>query len=476
MTRAAAWALVCAAAAAPGATAGSWFESVVMVRCALAGGEAKATGFVWPEPGRVVTALHGVAGCEEIVVWSEATGRETLGWIERVDLESDLALLALDDDLGLAPVSFAPEGPDTTAEHVTMGYPLAAEQMIRLDVEFGGGLRGDVTTLGAAFASDELETLFRDQPYPTRDTSILRVNSTIQPGHSGAPIFDATGAVVAIVDGGLLGGWRTINWSIPAHLYLPGLLASEDPPPDGPSHQAQLFSSMVPRDPATVAMTTPAAASDAATGEAPAEIALVRQFGLADLEELLIAHDDADGLALIEEFRSYLEDPAEEYGFDIYEEPTTGATIGVPMGVELYWNEHLGALEAVNPRGTAFMNAVVLRTASFQEAVEVAAREFVGRFDGLAAWYDGVTPLTHLAFDDFDPEAEYAGGFAVFAGEDADTGVDAEMPIGIYASGPDFLGTAAYAVWSEEEFELTDRMDYIMMQLAVQYLTDFALN
>ena len=48
-------------------------RSVVLIRCALPGGVAKATGFVWPEPGLVVTALHAVAGCAEIEVSSEAT-------------------------------------------------------------------------------------------------------------------------------------------------------------------------------------------------------------------------------------------------------------------------------------------------------------------------------------------------------------------------------------------------------------------
>ena len=49
-------------------------DSVVQVRCALPEGEMKATGVVWPEPGLIVTALHAVAGCEEVVVYSEAGG------------------------------------------------------------------------------------------------------------------------------------------------------------------------------------------------------------------------------------------------------------------------------------------------------------------------------------------------------------------------------------------------------------------
>lgn len=47
---------------------------------------------------------------------------------------------------------------------------------------------------------------------------------------------------MAIADGGLLGGWRGINWSIPADIYLPRLPHSTDPIPDAVSEQAQLFS------------------------------------------------------------------------------------------------------------------------------------------------------------------------------------------------------------------------------------------
>ncbi len=468
-----------AASSASAATNNS-FDSVVLIRCALAGGEAKATGFVWPEPGYVVTALHAVAGCDEIVIWSEATLKETLGTLLRVDLEADLALLQLDEDLGLAPVRHAIGPPDMLADHVTLGYPLAAEQMIRLEIEFGGGLKSDITTLGDAFASDELEDLFRGQPYPTRDTSILRVNTTIQPGHSGAPIFDSKGDVVAVADGGLLGGWRSINWSIPAHIYLPDLLTSDDPPPDSPSHQAQLFSSITPADPTTIEMRPLEVSAGPDAADQPDELTLVRQFPLTGLAELLIDRDDAGGSELIAEFRSYLGDPADSelYGFDIYEDSSTGATIGVPAGVELYWNDALQALEATNLDGTVYVNSVVRRMDSFADAMGIALEDFVEHIDKLADWYDGVAPGEFKLedCDAFDPRTERTTCYGIYVGDDIESGLNAEMPLGLHVSGPVFLGTSVYAVWAEEDGTVADRMDYIMMLLAAEYLTDFALN
>ena len=47
-------------------------RGVVQIRCTLPDGEMKATGFVRPEPGFIVTALHAVAGCNEVLIYSEA--------------------------------------------------------------------------------------------------------------------------------------------------------------------------------------------------------------------------------------------------------------------------------------------------------------------------------------------------------------------------------------------------------------------
>ncbi len=468
MTAAARLALACALAAAPGVgSASPAFESVVLVRCAMAGGEAKATGFVWPEPGRIVTALHAVAGCEEIVVWSEASGREALAWIDRVDLEADLALLALDDDLGLKPVSFAPDPPDVTADHVTMGYPLAAEQMIRMGIEFGGGLRSDVTTLGDAFASAELETLFRDQPYPTRDTSILRVNSTIQPGHSGAPIFDASGAVVAIVDGGLLGGWRTINWSIPAHLYLPDLLASEDPPPEGPSHQAQLFSAVSEEEATQVAFGAMAEA-----GGEEGTLHLVRQVGLLEFAEL----NGLDGeSSIVDDIRQLIQDEARlaSLAFDIYEEASSGATIGVPEGSQPWWNAERGVIEARNPTENVFLAVTLGRSASFAEAVEVDLTKFAGDESAYAYWAEGEDPSGPV-FSYYDEALESAEHLSKHTGAHPETGESLEMTLHVFADGADFIGTSVRAVNGAENFGPEDRLDYLLMDFGATFLTNLA--
>ena len=331
--------------------------------CSLpTGGEATATGFVWPETGKVVTALHAVAGCVHVSIWSEVTGfYDQMERILRVDLDSDLALIQLADGQGLPPVAYAPEPSDIRADFFAWGYPLVAQEMIELRIEFGGGRKAGVTTLGAAFASKDLEQLFRDQNYPNRDTQILRVNTTIQPGHSGAPIFDSQGDVVAIADGGLLGGWRGINWSIPAYVYLPGLLESQDVPPEAPSHLAELYSNIAATPQETVAFAPPTGPASPGEDAQVGVLNIVGQMSLRELGEMLEANQITDGYALYEQLVSYLDDPdgVDRITYDIYEDNLSGATIGVPSDLELIWDDELQAVVALNARQTVFYAAAV---------------------------------------------------------------------------------------------------------------------
>ncbi|MCA8881704.1 MAG: trypsin-like peptidase domain-containing protein [Rhodobacteraceae bacterium] len=454
-------------------------RSVVQVNCAMENGKGmKATGFVWPEPGKVVTALHAVAGCAEIEVYSEDARRSTLvSKVLKVNLEADLALLALDDDLGLAAVPIETDTPDTRGRFFAWGYPLAAEQMIDLKVEFGGGLKGGVTTIGAAFASDELDKLFRSQPYPDRDTQILRVTSTIQPGHSGAPIFDDAGAVVAIADGGLLGGTRGINWSIPAFLYLPGLPESQDKIPAGASEWAGLFSATVPNKSAMLRIPGLNANRDGIADEDAGILTLVRQVSLGAVMEDLGQDDDADTRNILRDIADYVnDDPAllDEATFDIFEDRVTGATVAVPSWMELTWNADLGAAEAYSPSGAGRMTIALMQGRSFDEALDIGVEDFVSRISDWADWTDGYAPDT-FEYDEVDENDEWALYVGTHDGDDRATGAYGEMLLMITVSGNVFLGSSVYLVGDEQDLTDDDYFDDLMMQVCAEYLTDFAL-
>ena len=143
-----------------------------------------------------------------------------------------LALLKLDRDLGLKPIDLVTSPPDTRAEYYTWGYPHAVNEMIDTWTRIGGGQSGGATTLGSGVPRGRaVERAVRGAKLPDQGHGDPAAdhNGPARPVRARRS-WTANGRVVGIVDGGLLGGWRGINWSISALHYLPGLPASATGP------------------------------------------------------------------------------------------------------------------------------------------------------------------------------------------------------------------------------------------------------
>lgn len=455
------------------AVATEWpaFWSVVQIHCTMGQMRSRATGFVWPEAGQVVTALHAVAGCQEIVVWSELRGRETLARITNVNLEADLALLRLDNDLMLSAVPHATDPPDIRARYFAWGYPTAAAEMIELSIEFAGGLSGGTTTLGRAFASTDLDRLFRDQPYPNPRTQILRTPTTIQPGQSGAPIFDGAGRVVAIVDGGLLEGLRLVNWTIPAHVYLPDLPWSTDPTPNQPSAWAALFSAVEPSRSVTVelgASETEPEAAEPDDGPAPGDLVLLGWLPLAVASDRLGLGGEG---GMVQDIRSHLSDPEDfdALSFGIFQDSAAGATYAIPAGMWLAWNDALGAVEATNDSGKVALAAAVHRSAGFAQAVDEDLERFITDTSTLAEWTTAPAPLD-LEYEAFDEQAQIAGFTGAFTGVSSSRD-QLEVVLHLAANGPVSVAARAAALLEDDLIPDADFVDYRMAEFAARFLT-----
>jgi hypothetical protein len=65
--------------------------------------------------------------------------------------------------------------------------------------------------------SSDIAEKFLDRRSPDPDKDVVSIDSTLLPGHSGAPILDSQNRVLAIADGGLQGGFSEICWAIPWH-------------------------------------------------------------------------------------------------------------------------------------------------------------------------------------------------------------------------------------------------------------------
>jgi Trypsin-like peptidase domain len=436
-------------------------HSVVKVTCKLPDGkQMDATGFVWHSPTQVVTALHAAVGCNSLLVWSEATTTETTATLDKASLEADLALLSLAHGLGVPPIDYAPDEPDTDAQYFVWGYPHGVPQMRNAKVSMSGGLSGGVTTLDQAYGGEkELTAMLAGQNFPRADTSVLAIPTLLQPGQSGAPIFDNEGRVVAIADGGLLGGWRGLNWGIPAYLYLPGLPNSGDDKPTGASKWAIQYSAVTVAPEAPVAMPADSAGAS--------QLRRVRHVTLDQLEQqMLAAGEDTVNVDFIrgkvtpEEFA--------KLAFDIYEDPNTGASLGVAAGMSLKWNGQ--ELEAAIPSGVARMFVAVMTAASHPQARR-EAKAFADSLVHLASWERSPASLADFHSD---PAFEWANGANFFDGVDAVTGLPTDLNLSLTVSGPRFLGYGLYGPAKIEKLPTADLVAYLMMQFAAQELSDLA--
>jgi len=175
------------------------------------------TGFAAVGYDGILTALHGILDCDKVSA-RRIGADEVISGLEivEVDVERDVALLApavhRAKPLPALPIGPAPvEGQRLSV----VGHPQA------LLVQHRTGLRVESTTkyLEDLLPPDQsvVEALLA-RASPAVGIAVLSVTGGhLQPGHSGAPIIDAQGRVVAIGNGGLKGGSVEIGWGIPIH-------------------------------------------------------------------------------------------------------------------------------------------------------------------------------------------------------------------------------------------------------------------
>jgi S1-C subfamily serine protease len=292
-----------------------------------------ASGWCWKDSRHIVTDLHVVAGIEDkdIRVYTDQEGKSCGARVEKVLKEADLALLQLDDDLGLVPLELQDANPNSTVEYSIWGFPQGIFAMAGDDIRFSRSLTS-TPTLNSIINGNDLKFTLEKQGYPWTRAKILRISSTIQPGHSGAPIFTSNGKVVGIADGGLREGTARLNWAMPASDYVPRLLTSTDPKPTTRSIQVNLYSS------------TTTVAVDATEEEQNKELEQEAKDntvtnGNKSISKTWTASYDEIIETMAEEDKKDVQDVVQTYNlnmndtwFDVYEDYQTGATITVPAG------------------------------------------------------------------------------------------------------------------------------------------------
>ena len=158
------------------------------------------TGFLVTRQGQVVTNAHVVERCRTVAV-TTSSGEATMATVIGMDKSNDLALLGT----GVA---------RPTVAALRGGRPLRqGETVVAYGFPLSGALSsGGVSTSGSISA---LQGMGDDSRY-------LQMSAPVQPGNSGGPLLDTTGAVLGVVSsrlGGRAGqGAQNVNFAIKAHV------------------------------------------------------------------------------------------------------------------------------------------------------------------------------------------------------------------------------------------------------------------
>lgn len=192
---------------------------VVGYDCRVKPKERTQTGFLVQDVQGITTALHGVVGCRGIKA-NGPTGTLRDLTIERVDVAHDVAVLnspelqaALRTGALRPQRRRAPPAPQSVV--YVVGFPaLVRAHVIDLTVESTNRQMNELFPTGAE-GSRFLELLDRRRS-PLMTIRVVSLVGPMQPGHSGAPLVDATGKVFAIANGGFSG--RSIVWAVPLDL------------------------------------------------------------------------------------------------------------------------------------------------------------------------------------------------------------------------------------------------------------------
>ncbi|GAB0114612.1 S1 family peptidase [Acidisoma sp. C75] len=286
-----------------------------------AGESRSGTGFVWQRAGHIVTALHVVIGCRTVQVFFPVGDQ-----VQAVDaavrhelLSADLALLSVADPPQAAPLQAAAADPPIGTYVDVYGYPL--DQPTSSDAPLYVTAANQTAPLLQDAVGDAEREEIQKLGFPSLSTEILRVDGNLLPGHSGAPILNDAGEVVAIGSGGLQRGTVGLGWAVRAR-YLRDLLAAPAvaAAPGLPTDIASNFAYVSPD----------AKAPHAACGDL--SFVRTRTIGLADLYR---SSDDPKGLLQIAASSGQPIAVFAPLRFDLWTEAKTGAGIAVPAGATL---------------------------------------------------------------------------------------------------------------------------------------------
>jgi hypothetical protein len=209
---------------------------IVATGCADEPRDRALTGFrVEHQPG-IFTALHGVLDCNSIYASRSEQGPTHYGSlrISQVNITMDVALLTskeLDEaePSGIARYeSLVVPKPKPGDEIAVIGYP--EQRLVQKVTPLRVSSPTALVRLSQIINGSTAFFALRDRGSPAIDVDFLGVDGALQPGHSGAPIIDASGKLIGIALGGSNGprsdtGWAAFYYDLELEPFDPVALA-----------------------------------------------------------------------------------------------------------------------------------------------------------------------------------------------------------------------------------------------------------
>lgn len=159
----------------------------------------------------IITSLHGVIGCKKTEALGSGSDNSYQDLkIRLVDTRKDLALLS-NQVLDEAVASGLEASTNITRTLTVVGHPHGIAAQLRSSLT----LRTPATVTLQYLVPVATLVALRPRKNPDVDSEVLSIEGHLTLGHSGSPILNTSGKVVAVANGGLQDGAIEISWAIP---------------------------------------------------------------------------------------------------------------------------------------------------------------------------------------------------------------------------------------------------------------------
>lgn len=180
-------------------------------------GTAALSGFKINGIPGIVTSLHGVLGQKNFLIRNNASVRYKSNIrISKISIAHDLAIVTSEEIDKIGGGLDVRTTPLTSNEQLAaIGFPSGID-WIKTDLKLEPSIEAPLTTV----CDDESRPLLAARQSPDVNERVLKIDGSLSPGYSGAPIVDINGKVIGVGLGGVRGGAPGISWAIPIRYVL----------------------------------------------------------------------------------------------------------------------------------------------------------------------------------------------------------------------------------------------------------------